>query len=87
MVNALLQVEEEVAIGGQATLCQIIVQIYIDSIVTPFNEFHAKLKRNAETKRIKAAFTSAGLTNTAKCVTFLRTTKVSFLRKTRQTYC
>ena len=68
MVNALLQVEEEVAIGGRTTLCQLITKVYIDSIVTPLEELHAQLKRNAETKRIEATFTSAGLTDTSKRV-------------------
>ena len=65
MVIAVTQAEEEIAIGGQATLCQIIVKTYVDSIATPLEEFHAQLKRNSKTKRIKTAFTSAGLTDTA----------------------
>ena len=68
MINVLTIVEEEVAIGGQATLCRLITKTYIYSIVTPLEKFHAQLKRNAETKRIKAVFTSAGLTDTAECV-------------------
>ena len=35
MVIALTQAEEEIAIGGQATLCQIIVKTYVDSIAAP----------------------------------------------------
>ena len=68
MVNALTQVEEEVAIGGPTTLCQLITKVYIDSIVTPLKEFYAQLKRNAKTKWIKAAFTSAGIMDTANRV-------------------
>jgi hypothetical protein len=68
MVNALEEVEQEVAIGGRTTLYQLIMKTYIDSIVIPLEEFHAQLKRNSEVKRIKNAFTSAGLTDTAKHV-------------------
>jgi hypothetical protein len=68
MVNALDEVEQEVAIGGRTILYQLINKVYINSIVTPLEEFHAQLKRNAKTKRIKNAFTSAGLTDTAERV-------------------
>ena len=43
--------------------------LIVSSPVTPLKEFHAQLKRNSKTKRITAAFTSAGLTDTAKRVT------------------
>ena len=68
MVNALDEVEQQVAIGGRTIVYQLIKKVYIDSIVTPLEEFHAQLKRNAEVKRIKNAFTSAGLTDTAERV-------------------
>jgi hypothetical protein len=68
MVNALEEVEQEVAIGGHTTLYQLIMKTYVDSIVTPLEEFHAQLKRNSEVKRIKNAFNSAGLTDTAERV-------------------
>ena len=53
MVIALEGTEQEVAVGGRTTLYHLIMKVYIDSIITPLEEFHAQLKRNAETKRIK----------------------------------
>ena len=66
MVIALEGIEQEVAISGRTTLYQLINKVYIDSIITPLKDFHTQLKSNAKTKRIKNAFTSAGLTDTAE---------------------
>jgi hypothetical protein len=70
MMNNLAVVEEDATVREQTTQCQLTIHTYIDSIViiTPLKEFHAQLKRNSETKRIKSAFTSARLTDTAKRV-------------------
>ena len=68
MLNAPDGIEQIVDIGGRTTQYQLITKVYIDCIVTPLKEFHAQLKRNAKTKRIKTAFTSAVLTETTECV-------------------
>ncbi len=65
MVNALLAEE---TIGGRTTLLDLIQKTYIDSIITPLEVFHEQIKKNDEVKRIKAAFTSARLNDTAERV-------------------
>jgi hypothetical protein len=62
---------ESAAIGGRATICRLIFDAIVKGTIEPIRKFHAQLKENDETKRIKAAFTLPRLNEAAKRVAFV----------------